>query len=744
MKSRLKVLLLDLPAFTINLNNFRERVLHIPLACAYMKAYADASGLADLVDIEIAPKDLMNMAGDSGIIAYLIEKKIDMAGFSLYQWNALRSLHIMREVKKSMPAVRFIAGGPEISPGNDYLVSEEALDFMIEGEGEEPFRKLLLNLLGEGPSLDAIAGLMYRDGDRFFSSSPPEAKADITGIPSPYLNRVLRLDDYRYLFIETMRGCRFNCRYCSWKRGGRPGVAFFPLERIREELRLARENHLRFVSLADSGTNVSRKWLEKLCRVIIEENEDHFLQVHTYLHPELIDEESAQWLKEANFRNPTIGLQTTNNEALKAIGRKANLQAYLRGTSILRKYGIGFGSTIILGLPGDDLAGFRKTLDFLEENEQKSVTCFPLSVAPNTCFREEALELGIRYQKMPPNLVLSTSTMSFMDIKEGIRLFREKFCLPGGGIFEKDLRYYRSSNFPPGHFLHGKDIPSLVTYADGKFPQKSRKRPSLNPLKDVLPPGRLDSLNKIILSARCRAGGSAHTGEIAALIAPRLCWNSVLWVSDFGSERDALFLKELLFLLSRDNPFHIWHIVLEFSRELPLEYLGNLPEAAVSLPGLLDFESIYERENCEQEYHKILPFLYAVVPYKKKGFSSPWLSELRGMIPLIWSYVHPGPIDEIPEGTGYLVDFAPGNQPSQVLFWLNIMRNSGVQRPILFRNWIMERLWNFCYNDDFLMRGAYENVMEIEGLERAVFTSISKSFLQGQLLKWVISREKGS
>ncbi len=562
MKKKLKVLLLDLPAFNINLNDFRIRINHVPLAIGYLKAYADASGLADTVQIDIIPSVLMNLGGDSALVTYIIEKGCDLVGFSLYQWNALRSLHIMREVRRRRPETKFIAGGPEVNAETEYLLAEEALDFMVEGEGEEPFRKVLLSLLGDEPGFDGIAGLLYRKCGRFVGAASPEVLEDVAEIPSPYLEGVLDLGNYDYLFIETMRGCLFDCRYCSWKRGGRHGMSFFPAERIRRELQLAREKHMRFVLLADSGTNVSRKFLKKLCAVISAENRDHYFCVYTYLHPELIDEESAQWLKEANFRNPIIGLQTTNDVAMKAIGKKANLSAYIEGISHLKKYDVGFVSTIILGLPDDDLTGFSRTIDFLLEYKHDSVICFPLSVSPNTCFRAEAQSLGIKHQLMPPNLVISTPTMSFADIRKGIRLFREKFCSIGKGNFEKDLRYFRRANNAPGHSFHCKDVPSLAYYVHGKYPCTHKKKSLFKQLEAALPAADSFPLTRLILASECRSADEARTGKLAELLAPRLSWNSVIWLQDFGASHDIAFLKTLLASLSRDNLLHIWHIVL--------------------------------------------------------------------------------------------------------------------------------------------------------------------------------------
>jgi radical SAM superfamily enzyme YgiQ (UPF0313 family) len=739
MKKKFKVLLLNVPAAALNLNRFRERCQHIPLACGYLKAYAYAAGLASDVRIDIAPQSLMNLGGDSALISYILEGNYDLAGFTLYQWNALRSLHIMREAKKRNSRIRFLAGGPEVSPGTEYMMEEKALDFMITGEGEEPFRKLLLVLLEKGHHLDEIPGLIYRGKNGPLCNARPEALKDVTCIPSPYLLGYFDMESHGGILLETMRGCIFNCRYCSWKHGGRKGVSLFPAERIRQEIILCREKGIRHVRLVDAGTNVNKKWLKNLCKVMSSENRDRFIEFHTYLHPELIDEESAAWLREANFKNPIIGLQSTNPEALKAMGRDANQEAYLRGTALLREHKVNYISTIILGLPGDTEKGFEKTLDFLLENDQKRVICFPLSVAPNTHFRFEAQSFGLQFQKMPPNLIISTPTMDFDSLKRCIRLFREQFCQrPGQGVFEKDIHLSRKEHYPVNHYLHNRYIPYLSTHVQGRYPLPGGKKSSFRPLPEVLSRACHDPLTRIIFSRESRSADERIIDEMAGHLAPRLSWNTLLWLKDVDSGHDMTFLKRFLSSVSRQNSFHIWHIVLEFQKEIPLDVLSGIRTSVISRPGTLEYESLYEQDKPRKEHLKISPIIYAVVPCGTQVFSVEWTARLSKKLPLFWKLTLPHIITEFPNfGVAFLADFFPDTVPSQILYTLNAMINCGEDRPFFFTNWVLQRLWLLYRKGDMRKWDAEEHVLDIVDKERTRLSSFTHSLLRKHLLTWI-------
>jgi hypothetical protein len=723
MKKKFTVLLLNLTSPSINLNRFREKSENIPLACGYLKAYAYASGLAEEVVIDLAPQSLMNKGGDLGIVSFISERDYDLVGFSLYQWNSLRSLAIMNEIKKRNHGIRLLAGGPEVSFGTDYLMKGNILDFMIEGEGEEPFQQLLHSLLDDGHSLEGIPGLIHRHKNRWMHTPPFSVQNDLSKIPSPYLLGFIDLDYHQTILLESMRGCLYNCRYCSWKRGGRCGISSFPIERLRQEVILAREKGIRILRFLDSGINISREHLKSMCEMLCQENRDRSLEIRSFLHCELIDEESAHWLSEANFKHAIIGLQSTNPEALKAIGRKADLDAYLRGTSLLRDHGIDFVSTIIAGLPGDTPLGFSKTMDFLLSHGQRNVICFPLSVAPNTQFRDEAQSLQIQYQEMPPNYVISTPTMDYGSLRGCLLLYLEKF-----------------SSF--AQIPYSEIFPSFITYAQGRYPRNKGKKYSGISLEQALSSRPLYPLTRILLSRECREADDRDIEKMAQILAPRLSWNTLFWCFDSGSPGDGAFMKRFLPLVSRDNPFHIWHIVLEFEKEAALDFLSEIHSSISSGPNHLDYESLYEEKEARRQYVQRGPHVYAIVPFDSTEFSREWVLRLSEKLPLFWSLRLPAITVEIPHfGEGYVMDFSPDILPSQILYTLNTVANS-TDKPCFFRNWVIQRLWSLFSIRHLSIWGSDETLLQIRDNSDVFYTRFSDHFLRKHIQSWIRSRNR--
>ena len=105
MKPKFKVLLIQLP---IPEFKTQKRWGNSPLAAGYLKASAFTAGLLDEVDIEILNDDDANLSADARLIDLVTSKRPDIVGWSLFLWNAKRSLYLSSEIKKRCPDTRIV------------------------------------------------------------------------------------------------------------------------------------------------------------------------------------------------------------------------------------------------------------------------------------------------------------------------------------------------------------------------------------------------------------------------------------------------------------------------------------------------------------------------------------------------------------------------------------------------------------------------------------------------------------
>jgi hypothetical protein len=151
--------------------------------------------------------------------------------------------------------------------------------------------------------------------------------------------------------------------------------------------------------------------------LLARENNDHQFTYFGELRAEGIKPETAKLLREANFTEVEIGLQSVDPLTQDLMDRRNNMKAFERGVAALLDAGIDVKVDLIIGLPGDTVASVRRGFDYLATNQLFSSTqVFNLAILPGTAFRAEAEQLGLQFQPRPPYYVLETPTLTSSDL----------------------------------------------------------------------------------------------------------------------------------------------------------------------------------------------------------------------------------------------------------------------------------------------------------------------------------------
>ena len=429
--ARRNVLLVQLPIPPLGPGPIRGNV---PLAGAYLKVFAEQKGLGGDYAIDVLPAELANTLGDHALAAALAGREPWMVGFTCYLWNIERTLWIARRLKRLRPGVRVVLGGPEITADNAWVLDTPDYDFAVVGEGEQTFANLLLALLGDETPPVPIAGLYVPApaAPRFRPDRAPAFRTpmpDLNRLRSPYLAGILDAADERMMLLETTRGCVFKCKFCYYPKSYDKQY-YLSRENVLAGLRHASERDAREVFLLDPTLNQRRDFADFL-RTLAEGNPGRGFSYFGELRGEGINEETARLLREANFTEVEVGLQSVEPETMTKMDRKNNLRAFERGVRAMLGQGIRVKVDLIVGLPGDTVESVRRGLHYLHDNGFNDVQVFNLAVLPGTAFRHEAAQLGLKYQPRPPYYVLSTPTLGREDLyglmQEAQDLFEVEF-----------------------------------------------------------------------------------------------------------------------------------------------------------------------------------------------------------------------------------------------------------------------------------------------------------------------------
>jgi hypothetical protein len=415
--TRRTVLLVQLPIPPLGPSPIRGNV---PLAAAYLKLFAEQNGLGPFYEIDILPPRQANTLGDRALVAALADRRPWLVGFTCYLWNIERVLWIAAELKRRVPGVKVLLGGPEITPDNAWVLESPDYDFAAIGEGEQTFRDLLLALLDEEVPPIPIAGLYVPppSGPRFRPGRAPafrEPLPSLDRLGSPYLAGILDAADEEMLLLETTRGCVFNCKFCYYPKSYDRQYYLSP-GALRAGLAHARQRGAKEVFLLDPTLNQRRDFADFL-RLLSEGNPGRSMRYFGELRGEGITSVTARLLAEAGFTEVEVGLQSVGAGAMALMDRKNNLHAFERGVRAMLEQGIRVRVDLIVGLPGDTVESVRGGYRYLRDGGLYSdVQVFNLAVLPGTAFRHEAATLGLTFQPRPPYYVRRTPMLATEDL----------------------------------------------------------------------------------------------------------------------------------------------------------------------------------------------------------------------------------------------------------------------------------------------------------------------------------------
>ena len=380
----------------------------IPLATAFLKAYAHTSSATITLTDFFTGQDAVACA------AKVAEPCPDAVGFSLYVWNRDAACLIAAELRKNHPSIKLFCGGPEVTADPMSALKTGVFDFVIVGEGEVPFLSLC-EALTSGGNYSEIPGIVHAGASDL---QPPAPVKELDSIPSPYLANIINTHTNPGILWQLSRGCSFTCDFCFDSRGIH-GVRYFSLERLESELKFFAATAVSQIFVLDSTFNVDPKRAKKILRMI--KNIAPDIHFHFEVRNEFIDREMAKLFAEIAC-SLQIGMQSSDREVLKLVGRTFNKADFSAKVGLLNESGAVFGFDLMYGLPGDTLAGFCRSLDYALSLYPNHLDIFPLALLPGTALASRGEELEMEWERHPPYIVQKTEHFSTPDMAAAAEL----------------------------------------------------------------------------------------------------------------------------------------------------------------------------------------------------------------------------------------------------------------------------------------------------------------------------------
>ena len=312
------------------------------------------------------------------------------------------------------------------------------VDYIINGEGEEPLRRLVRGLLdSDQVYISDTPRLAQKVGASFSGHALNDSSActlvELDESPSPFLTNAipaeLLSDPLVQANIETQRGCNFRCAYCLY-HAQFPTIRYHSVQRVMEEVRYLASRGVRSIRITDANFPSNRPRAKEIMRGLVAEKIS--MQLFFEAIPSFIDEEFATLLSDymtlhhSNKILIGIGLQSIFKPALKAINRVIPIEAFNSAFSLLQQTGVIVKTDIIIGLPKETRESWYDLLEYISEKMRfgrNHLTIAVLRVLPGSSLERIAHTENLTVDTTDfEHFVYETPTMPRLDFLDCLRL----------------------------------------------------------------------------------------------------------------------------------------------------------------------------------------------------------------------------------------------------------------------------------------------------------------------------------
>lgn len=395
--------------------SLNSQYIHSSLApwclLAGVKAYCPPTVQAVVVEGTVnEPQD--------AVLDRVLQEQPEVVGFSTYIWNVTTVFALAKAVRKALPQVHIVLGGPEVGyRAENVLLTLPEADAVLSGEGEYPFAAFVLSLLNDTP-WEQVPGLSFRTANGVHIAAPYLPKEDPV---SPYSEEYFKALHGRIAYLETSRGCPYSCAFCLSGRCGT--VRFFDLETTKANLLRLASSGAETIKLVDRTFNANRARAYELISFLTEHYGKEIPQgvcFHFEIAGDILDDRLLSSL--ANVPKGAvqleIGLQSFCEKTLAAVHRKTDLQRLERNIrALIAPRNIHIHIDLIAGLPFEDAKTFAESFNRAYALSPDMLQFGFLKLLYGAPMREEPEEYPCTFCEEPPYEVTSTPWLSKEDLQ---------------------------------------------------------------------------------------------------------------------------------------------------------------------------------------------------------------------------------------------------------------------------------------------------------------------------------------
>lgn len=333
----------------------------------------------------------------------VVEYKPNIIGLSAVEYTYKMGISLLKYIKDlNIPT---IVGGVHAVIAPDEVISEDVVDMVCLGEGENSFVKLC-EKMHNNEDYTHINGIWVKNNGKIIKNRK-ERLTDVNSLPffdftifeKERLYRPMQGKVYRMLPVEISRGCPFACTYCAaptlneiYKSSG----SYYrkkKIEKVIDEIEFYKSyygmNYVYFT--AETFLSLSDKEFIKFISLYKKIKLPFWCQTR----PETIREDRIKMLEDVNCDRITVGIESGNEKIRKGLlNRRISNNSIIKAFDILERSSIPVSVNNIIGFPDETREDVFDTINLNRAIKADSISVFIFTPYRGTKLRNYCLEKG--------------------------------------------------------------------------------------------------------------------------------------------------------------------------------------------------------------------------------------------------------------------------------------------------------------------------------------------------------------
>lgn len=264
------------------------------------------------------------------------------------------------------------------------IFPEEGLDIgniVVKGEGENALLEILNNAI---------------IGKRTYTAQPI---MDLDSIPLPKENLIKTLAwNHNSSSLLTSRGCPYNCSFCLDKKYRDTHMRYHSIEYVLDFIELVKRTLcVNDFFILDDIFTIDEKRVIDFCNGILKRNLN--IKLGCFSRSGIDNIEMYKIMKKAGFYNIAIGVESGNNDVLKAVNKQQTVEEVRKTIEIIKKSGLDVSATFMVGNITETEKTIKDTINFAKELSLPGWYVGYAQPYPGSRFYEIAKEYGTLINK---------------------------------------------------------------------------------------------------------------------------------------------------------------------------------------------------------------------------------------------------------------------------------------------------------------------------------------------------------